>query len=116
MTTHVCILGIDGSGKSTVAGLLPELISGRTGVRAAVAGDAFRVVDPDQTLLAPGFSPSGCPVTARLANGFKGIAKRMTNHRLLYSVFKILQLACQDAAARRIERRYKPDVVISDGT
>ena len=65
MTTHVCILGIDGSGKSTVVDALPDLMSGLTGVRAATAGESFRVVEPDQTLLAPGFSPSGRPISAR---------------------------------------------------
>ena len=115
MTTHVCILGIDGSGKSTVSNTLPGVLSGSTGIRAASAGESFRVEDPDRTLLAPDFSPTGRPVTTRIAHWLKLAAKRYTDHRFLYPVFKILQLAFQDAAARRIERRYGPDVVVSDG-
>ena len=30
-------------------------------------------------------------------------------------MFKVLQLASQDAAARRLEKRYQPDVVVSEG-
>ena len=115
MTTHVCILGIDGSGKSTVSNTLPGVLSGSTGIRTASAGESFRVEDPDRTLLAPDFSPTGRPVTTRIAHWLKLAAKRYTDHRFLYPVFKILQLAFQDAAARRIERRYGPDVVVSDG-
>jgi thymidylate kinase len=115
MTTHVCILGIDGSGKSTVVSALPELISGVAGVRAGKAGESFSVVDPDQTLLAPNFAPSGRPILSRIALLFKRAAKRYVDRLWLYPVFKVLQLVFQDAATRSIERRYQPDIIVSDG-
>ncbi len=115
MTTHVCILGIDGSGKSTVANALPGLLSGLNRIRTAGAGESFCVEDPDKTILAPGFSPSGRPILTRLASWWKRAAKRCTDHRVLHPVLKILQLAFQDAAARRLERRYQPGVLVSDG-
>ena len=115
MTTHVCILGIDGSGKSTVVSALPELISGVAGIRAGTAGETFSVVDPDQTLLAPDFSPSGRPLTATISTLLRRAAKRCVDRLKLYPVFKILQLTFQDAASRALERRYQPEVIVSDG-
>jgi ABC-type glutathione transport system ATPase component len=55
MTLHVTILGIDGSGKSTVANALPAVLAAESRVVAGSAGNEFRMATPDEDLLAPGF-------------------------------------------------------------
>ena len=43
MTLHVCVLGIDGSGKSTISIALPAILAAETSLVAGVAGETFRV-------------------------------------------------------------------------
>ena len=38
MTLHVCILGIDGSGKSTISAALPAILAAEMGLVAGAAG------------------------------------------------------------------------------
>jgi signal recognition particle GTPase len=52
MTLHVCILGIDGSGKSTISAALPAILAAEMGLVAGAAGETFRVSDPDEDHLA----------------------------------------------------------------
>src|SRR5215218_4560415 len=52
MTLHVCILGIDGSGKSTISAALPAILAAEAGLVAGAAGETFRVSDPDEDHLA----------------------------------------------------------------
>lgn len=115
MSLHVCIIGIDGSGKSTVVDALPDALAGFGGLRVASAGGRFRVADPSRTMLAPRYHPAGLPVAARLANGFRKLARLSRRRLRVYPFAKILQLGCQDAAARGLEKRYRPDVVVSEG-
>ena len=76
MTLHVTILGIDGSGKSTVANALPAVLAAESRVVAGSAGNEFRMATPDEDLLAPGFHPDGFLLSARLSKHFKRRAKR----------------------------------------
>lgn len=115
MTTYVAVLGIDGSGKSTVARILAPLAAGRLGVRAAHAGAGFGVVDPDQDLAAEGFAARGLPVSARLAPALRRAAKWCAGLVWLYPAVKLVQMLVQDLAARRLARRYRADVVFMDG-
>ncbi len=115
MTTHVAILGIDGSGKSTVAQALPALAAARLGVRAASAGAAFAVCDPDQDLAGGGVAARGLPLSARATPALRRAAKRCAAIRWLYPLVKLVQLLVQDLAARRLARRYRADVVFDDG-
>ena len=115
MTLHVCVLGIDGSGKSTITAALPAILSGEFNLRAASAGEEFRVVDPDHDLLGPDFYPVSLPITVRLSRLFKWMAKRTVNSRRLYPYIKLTQMILQDAAAQTLARRYSADVVVSDG-
>ena len=55
MSLHVCVLGIDGSGKSTVAAALPSILAAETGFVVGSAGDSLSVVAPDQDHLASRF-------------------------------------------------------------
>ena len=115
MTLQVCVLGIDGSGKSTVTTALPHLLAAEFNVRAGSAGDVFRVVDADEDHLAPNFHPDGFPVTGHLSKWFKRWAKRTADSRRFYPLFKLSQMIFQDATAYRLGRRYGADVVVSDG-
>ena len=115
MALHICILGIDGSGKSTVTASLPYLLAAELNLRSGSAGEAFRLVEADEDHLAPGFHPDGLPITARLSRWFKRQAKRAVDNRRAYPCLKLLQMLLQDNAARRLERQYAPDVIVSDG-
>jgi len=112
---HVCILGIDGSGKSTVSAALPAVLAGELNCIAGGAGEAFRVVSVDQDLLNVGFHPRGFPVAARLSRLFKRIAKANVDNRAIYPFIKLLQMIMQDAAAWTLAYRYAASIMISDG-
>jgi cytidylate kinase len=115
MTLQVCILGIDGSGKSTISAALPAILAAEVGLVAGAAGEAFRVSDPFEDHLAPKFHPDGLPVSVRLTTRFKRTAKRLVDSRRLYPAFKIAQMVTQDIAAAALARRYRARVIISDG-
>lgn len=115
MTLHVCILGIDGSGKSTVSATLPAVLAAELGVVAGAAGESFHVASSDEDHLAPKFHPDGLPASARLSTRLKQAAKRLADDRGLYPVFKIAQMVLQDVAAAALGRRYRADVIVSDG-
>ncbi len=115
MTLHVCILGIDGSGKSTVVAALPGLLAAESGLVAGSAGETFRIVAPDQDHLALQFCPDGLPIAARLSLRLKRVAKRVANHPTLYAIFKLSQMLSQDCASSNLVERYAPAVFVSDG-
>jgi Thymidylate kinase len=115
MTLYICVLGIDGSGKSTVSTALPAILAAEMSLVAGAAGETFRVCGPDEDHLAPKFHPDGLPLSARLSTRFKRTAKRLVDNRKLYPAFKIAQMVTQDVAAAALSRRYRAHVVISDG-
>ena len=115
MTLHVCILGIDGSGKSTVTAALPAVLAAESGVVVGSASETFRVVGPDEDHLAPAFYPDGLPAAARLSMRLKRAAKRLVDNSKLYPLFKLPQMLMQDRAARKLAQRYACEVFVSDG-
>ncbi len=115
MTVHVCILGIDGSGKSTVTAALPSVLAAEIGSVVGSASEAFRVVSPDEDHLGPAFYPDGSPAAARLSMRLKRTAKRLVDNSALYPFFKLPQMLMQDRAARKLARRYACKVFVSDG-
>jgi hypothetical protein len=115
MTLHICVLGIDGSGKSTISAALPAVLAAEMGLVAGAAGETFRVCGPDEDHLAPKFHPDGLPVSARLSTRFKRAAKRLVDNRKLYPAFKIAQMVTQDVAAAALGDRYRAHAIISDG-
>ena len=115
MTLHVCILGIDGSGKSTISAALPSILAAETGLVVGGAGEEFRVVGPGEDHLSPRFHPDGLPVSARLSTRLKKTAKRLVDDRRLYPAAKLSQMVLQDIAAATLGRRYRASVVVSDG-
>jgi hypothetical protein len=115
VTLHVCVLGIDGSGKSTISAALPAVLAAEAGLVAGAAGETFRVCGPEEDHLAPKFHPDGLPLSARLSTRFKRTAKRLVDNRTLYPAFKIAQMVTQDIAAATLGRRYGARVIVSDG-
>lgn len=115
MTLHVCILGIDGSGKSTVATALPGVLAAEVGFVIGSASETFRVVAPEEDHLALKFYPDGLPLAARLSMQLKRAAKRLVDHPTLYPVFKVAQMLSQDSAVCTLARRYDSAVFVSDG-
>ena len=115
MSLHVCILGIDGSGKSSVVAALPGILAAETGCVVGSAGDTFRIVAPDEDHLASRFYPDGLPVRARLALRLKRTAKALVDHPKLYAVFKLAQMLSQDGAAQALSRKYGTSLFVSDG-
>ena len=114
MSLQVCVLGIDGSGKSTVVAALPSILAAETSLVVGSAGDSFRVAGPDQDHLAAQFYPDGLPLIARLSLRFRRVAKANVDHTKLYSVFKLAHMLSQDSASQKLAQRYT-DIFISDG-
>jgi energy-coupling factor transporter ATP-binding protein EcfA2 len=115
MSLHVCVLGIDGSGKSTVVAALPGILAAETGCVVGAAGDSFCVVAPDEDHLASRFHPDGLPVSARLSLKLRRFAKSLVDHSKLYAFFKVAQMLSQDSAAAALARRYDTKLFVSDG-
>ncbi len=115
MTLHICVLGIDGSGKSTVSATLPILLAAELDALAGSAGEEFSIVGPLEDHLGPGFHPDGLPVSARCAMRFKRMAKRVVDNRALYPALKLAHLISQDNAAMKLSARYGADAMVSDG-
>ncbi len=116
MSLFVSIIGIDGSGKSTVTSALADLAAAEMGLTAAAIGDDCRCKTPEEDLLLPGFAPDGESLAARLDRFFRRSAKGATNSPRFYPPLKLAQLPMQERAARAIETRYHPDVIFCDGS
>jgi thymidylate kinase len=115
VTLHVCILGIDGSGKSTVTAALPAVLAAQSELVVGSATETFRVVAPDEDHLTPKFCPEGLALAARLSVKLKRAAKRFVDHPRLYPVFKLAQMLSQDSAAQTLAAHYAAAVFVSDG-
>jgi thymidylate kinase/SAM-dependent methyltransferase len=115
MSLHVCVLGIDGSGKSTVVTTLPAILAAEHGLVVGSASDSFRIVAPDQDHLASGFCPDGLPIAARLSLRLRRLAKRFVDRPKLYAVFKLAHMLSQDSAAEALVQRHGAKVFVSDG-
>ena len=116
MTLHVAVLGIDGSGKSTLVAALPVLLAGeRKLVAGSSVADDFWIRTPEQDLSGPGFHPLGTPVAARLAHFLRWLAKAVVDNRAIYPSAKVFQMLTQDNAASKLAERYGVDVMVSDG-
>jgi hypothetical protein len=115
LSLQVCILGIDGSGKSTVVAALPAIVAAESGLVVGSAGDSVQVVAADQDHAGPGFFPDGLPVSARLSFRFRRWAKALVDHPKLYAIFKLAQMLSQDSAAKTLAQRYGAGVFVSDG-
>jgi deoxyadenosine/deoxycytidine kinase len=115
MTMHISILGIDGSGKSTITDTLPSILAGELNTTIGSAGDVFKIIANDQDIYGPDFCPRALPWQVRVAGWARKIAKRAVNNKKWYPVFKFLHMFFQDAAACQIAQKINPQLFISDG-
>ncbi|MBN2441060.1 MAG: deoxynucleoside kinase, partial [Spirochaetales bacterium] len=115
MSIHIALLGIDGSGKSSVSSTLPALLAAELKVSAGSAGEEFRITTADGDHLGPSFDPKSLPLSIRLSKYFKKKAKKNVDNRKLYQVFKVAHMLFQDSSARKLESTYDPSIIISDG-
>ncbi len=115
MSFHISIIGIDGSGKSTVTPALANLIAAEFGLTTIAIGDDYRGQSPQEALFQPDFMPDGKLFTMRLGQLFRRGAKATTANRRLYPFFKLAQLVLQERIARKLATTHQPDVVFSDG-
>lgn len=110
MTLYVSIVGIDGSGKSTITAALCEQLATRYGLTSIALGEHI------------GWQmPSVVPADARVGwaqaglRGLRQCAKATTGQRWLYPLVKLLHLAAQEVVGRWLARAYQPDMVLCDG-
>jgi hypothetical protein len=115
MTMHISILGIDGSGKSTITDTLPSILAGELYTTVAGTGDVFKIISNDQDICGPDFYPRSLPWQVRVAGWAGKIAGRAVNNKKWYPVFKFLHMFFQDSATCRIAETTKPRLFISDG-
>ena len=115
MTLHVAIIGIDGSGKSTVTPALASLAAAELSVTAAAVGDDVWCKTPAEDLRVPGFAPDGDMLPLRLSRLLRRVAKSAAAHRRLYPPLKLLHLAAQAWTVRQVADRYRPDVIFCEG-
>ena len=115
MTKHIAILGIDGSGKSTITDILPSILAGELNTTVASAGDAFKITANDQDICGPDFYPRALPWQVRVSGWARKISKRVVNNKKWYPIFKFLHMFFQDSAAYRIAQKAEPKLFISDG-
>jgi deoxyadenosine/deoxycytidine kinase len=115
MSFHICLLGIDGSGKSTITASLPAVLATELNIISAGAGDTFQVVNGEENYLTSKSYQKNFPLAARLSRYFKGIAKKYVDNRKIYPVFKLMNLYFQDIEAQKLVNKYSPGLMISDG-
>ena len=115
MSLHVAIIGIDGSGKSTVTPALASLAAAELDVTAAAVGDGLSCKAPREDLYAPGFAPDGEMMFVQIGRLFRWLSKSATAHRRLYPSLKLLHLAAQARIVRQAVGRFQPGVIFSEG-
>jgi thymidylate kinase len=115
MGIHVCLLGTDGSGKSTISATLSALLAAELRVPVGCAGEEFRMTTISEDHLGPNFQPENLPFLFSLSRYFKRKAKKHVENRILYQIFKVAHMLFQDASARKLMEIYDPAIVISDG-
>lgn len=116
MTLQVAIVGIDGSGKSTLTAALAVVLAAEQGLVAGSAvGEDFWVRAPDLDLAGPGFHPQGYSIAARLNRLFRRLSQLVVDSKALYPSAKVIQMLLQDNAAVKLSGKYGVDVMVSDG-
>src|SRR5437667_9760923 len=113
MTLHVCILGIDGSGKSTITAALPGILASQMNLIVGSAGDTYRISAPEEDHLDVKFHPEGMPLSVYLNGWLKRMAGRFVDNRRLYPVFKLAQMIFKDNTTKKLGEQYQIDLIIS---
>lgn len=115
MNLHASVIGIDGSGKSSVSRGAPERLARELRCITAHAGDTFEIFEPgaDGRVIE---RRDVLPLSASLATQLRRAAKRMVDWPWIYPPLKLAQMALQDSAAHRMAcGQLRPAWVVSDG-
>ncbi len=115
MSLYISLIGIDGSGKSTITPALANLVAAELGLTTVAVGDDCWGKTPAEDLFRPGFIPDREMFVSRLGRLFRQGAKAATARRRLYPPLKLGQLALQERAVSGLATTYQPDVIFSDG-
>lgn len=116
MTLQVAIVGIDGSGKSTLVAALATVLAAEHGLVAGSAtADEFWIRAPEVDLAGPAFHPQGYAIAARLNHFFRRLCRLVVDNKALYPSTKVIQMLLQDNAAVKLSSKYHADVMVSDG-
>jgi hypothetical protein len=111
----IALVGIDGSGKSTLTRLMPHLLTGQRKQVFGGVGDGACAIAPNTDLALPDFYPRGLPLSLRLSRIAGRWAKTWIAQRRVYAFLKLLQLILQDLGAQAFAKRYGVEVLFCDG-
>ncbi len=115
MHMSVSLIGIDGTGKSTLTPLVARLVSAECGLRSLAVGESCWGFTPEEDLFQPNFNPLGLPLSAHLEPWFHRTTKAVNHNRKLYPPLKVMQMALQSQTAKALAKKYQADVVFKDG-
>ena len=105
--SQIAVLGIDGSGKSTVSRHLGRMLS--------ITGPVCRISDAIEVFRAGQVSEHPQPGVERLRHWFHNQAKRAGSMKR-YKIPKLAELFLRDHLVGRMTRRYDPVRVVMDGS
>ena len=103
----IAVLGIDGSGKSTVSHRLAESLSRDHLV--CLVSDELKLYEAGSPTIEP------APITERLRHAVHVMAKHATSLKA-YKIPKLTDLFLRDRLAHIMARRYKPRTIVTDGS
>lgn len=114
MTLYIPIIGIDGSGKSSLAAHLPRIVAAELGIRAVSLTEDLWGHAPEEDLFRPGFVSTSEPLSFKISRHLSTAARRAHADKKRYPHLKILQLAMQERARHRVEKD-PIDLIFGDG-
>src|SRR5438445_11539404 len=103
---QVAAIGIDVSGKSTLAASLAVVIAAEQGLIAGSAvADEFWFRASQIDIAGPGFHPHGYAIAARLDRVFRKLSHVGVEHKRLYPSAKVSEMLLQACAAVKLGQR-----------
>lgn len=114
MSLIISIIGIDGSGKSTLTPLLAKMITAELGLTTLAIGDEVWGNTPEEDLFRPNFMPEGIVPTVRFARFFHKVTRAVNAQRQIYPLLKLGHMLLQTRTARILAQSHQTQVVISD--
>jgi 1-acyl-sn-glycerol-3-phosphate acyltransferase len=103
----LAVLGIDGSGKSTLSRALARCLS--SDARACLVTDAVEIFERGERVEAP-------PLLAEKVRESLGRRTKVAESLKSYKIPKLMELLLRDHVAEELRRWYAPDVVVLDGS
>lgn len=103
----IAVLGIDGSGKSTVSHRLAESLA--TDQLVCLVSDELKLYEDGRPTIEP------APITERLRHSVHVMAKHATSLKA-YKIPKLTDLFLRDRLARIMAKKYQPRTIVTDGS